>query len=219
MLNKFHDWFANQSIPIQWIIDILILLFIFWPVSIPIDIVIKWSYQFRLLLVAHHVLVIVIMVYWLHRLLNKKKNNMIKYVAGFMFNNDKSRVALILKNKPDWQKGYLNGIGGKIEPNENSLEAIHREFKEETGFTTEKELWKHYATVSDINKTYSVDFYYYVTNNDNLNKLISTTDERIFIANVDEIDLDYFEVIPNLKWLIRICLDENFRFGEITLNT
>ncbi len=35
------------------------------------------------------------------------------YVAGLMFSQDKTCVALIVKNKPDWQKGLLNGIGGQ----------------------------------------------------------------------------------------------------------
>jgi hypothetical protein len=34
-------------------------------------------------------------------------------VAGFLFRNNDTEVALIRKNKPDWQKGKLNGIGGK----------------------------------------------------------------------------------------------------------
>ncbi len=38
-----------------------------------------------------------------------------RYVAGLMFSKDEKYVALVIKNKPDWQKGLLNGIGGKIE--------------------------------------------------------------------------------------------------------
>lgn len=34
---------------------------------------------------------------------------MIKYVCGFMFNEDYSEVLLINKNKPEWQKGKKNG--------------------------------------------------------------------------------------------------------------
>ena len=39
----------------------------------------------------------------------------IKYVVGFAFNKEKTKVLLIKKTKPDWQAGQLNGIGGKIE--------------------------------------------------------------------------------------------------------
>jgi len=39
-----------------------------------------------------------------------------KYTCGFIFhhtNND--NILLIRKERPKWQSGYLNGIGGKIE--------------------------------------------------------------------------------------------------------
>ena len=38
---------------------------------------------------------------------------MTKYVVGFMFSPDKQFVALIRKNRPEWQAGKLNGIAGK----------------------------------------------------------------------------------------------------------
>src|SRR4051812_33742321 len=56
-----------------------------------------------------------------------------EYVCGFMFNSDaltskKGAVALILKVKPDWQKGKHNGIGGHIEwSDHNPLAAMVRE--------------------------------------------------------------------------------------------
>ena len=48
---------------------------------------------------------------------------MMKYVAGFLFSNDYKYVALIKKEKPAWQKGKLNAIGGKIELGESELNA------------------------------------------------------------------------------------------------
>ena len=53
-----------------------------------------------------------------------------EYVVGFMFSEE------ILKNKPDWQAGRLNGVGGKVEPNEYPDQAMVREFEEETGVRT-----------------------------------------------------------------------------------
>lgn len=47
------------------------------------------------------------------------------YVLGFVF--FKNNVLLMLKQKPDWQKGLWNGIGGKIESNEPAIEAMRRE--------------------------------------------------------------------------------------------
>ena len=55
------------------------------------------------------------------------------YVAGFLFSPDRSRVLLIRKNRPAWQAGKLNGLGGKIEPGETPPQAMRREFREEQG--------------------------------------------------------------------------------------
>src|SRR6266853_1956139 len=37
------------------------------------------------------------------------------YVCGFMMTWDLQQFLLIRKTHPDWQKGKLNGIGGKID--------------------------------------------------------------------------------------------------------
>lgn len=44
-----------------------------------------------------------------------------------------SHVLLVLKNKPGWQKGRYNLVGGKIEKGETPIEAAIRELKEESG--------------------------------------------------------------------------------------
>lgn len=53
------------------------------------------------------------------------------YVAGFLFESDLQRVLLRLKSRPAWQRGKLNGIGGKIEPGETPWLAMQREGREE----------------------------------------------------------------------------------------
>jgi 8-oxo-dGTP pyrophosphatase MutT (NUDIX family) len=48
--------------------------------------------------------------------------------------NSKDNVLLVLKDKPEWQKGKLNLPGGKVEDDESPLKAAVRELKEETGY-------------------------------------------------------------------------------------
>jgi 8-oxo-dGTP diphosphatase len=55
-----------------------------------------------------------------------------RYVLGFVFDFGYHNVLLILKAKPDWQFGKLNGLGGKIEQGETPAQAMAREFREET---------------------------------------------------------------------------------------
>ena len=56
-----------------------------------------------------------------------------RYVLGLVFNDTATRILLIEKLRPDWQKDRWNGIGGKIEEGETPSEAMLRESREETG--------------------------------------------------------------------------------------
>lgn len=69
-----------------------------------------------------------------------------EWVVGFLYDMKGDRVVLIRKNRPEWQKGRLNGVGGKLEPTDASLEsAMVREFFEETGQTIIS--WQHFANL------------------------------------------------------------------------
>lgn len=68
------------------------------------------------------------------------------YVLGFMFNTN-MEVCLIQKRKPAWQAGKWNGVGGKIKNNEFALDAMIREFKEETGVQTENKDWRYFGAM------------------------------------------------------------------------
>lgn len=65
------------------------------------------------------------------------------YVCGFAlgepvleFDVLATPVLLLKKASPEWQAGYLNGVGGKIELGEGARSAMAREFQEETGLAT-----------------------------------------------------------------------------------
>lgn len=82
-------------------------------------------------------------------------------VLGFFFNQERSRVLLILKNRPDHLKGMYNGVGGKCEHREKYIDAIVREFKEETNLYISHERWKNFCSmnvsVKDNKATYYVE--------------------------------------------------------------
>lgn len=65
-----------------------------------------------------------------------------RYVLGFAFTEDDRLVAMIKKDRPAWQRGLLNGIGGKIERFEAPSAAMSREFLEETGVLFEPSKWR-----------------------------------------------------------------------------
>ncbi len=58
-----------------------------------------------------------------------------EHVVVFAPTADKTepKLPMVLKDRPDYLKGVLNLPGGKIEPDEDPLQAAVRELKEETG--------------------------------------------------------------------------------------
>lgn len=71
-----------------------------------------------------------------------------RYVLGFVFTPNLTRVLLLLKNRPEWQRGRWNGVGGHVEARESFDDAMDREGKEEIGFTL---VWQRFAVLEGIN--------------------------------------------------------------------
>lgn len=125
-----------------------------------------------------------------------------EYVAGFLFSGDRGRVALVEKIKPDWQRGRLNGIGGKIEPEDASpLAAMIRELEEETGLRVHE--WdmfcelRHRGNLTHFFRSFAEGSIEHVT---------GMEAERIGAYPVPEVVES--NVMPNLRWLIPLALDD-----------
>lgn len=133
-----------------------------------------------------------------------------KYVVGFAttYMNDEFRILLIRKNRPEWQKGRLNGVGGKIESIETPLEAMIREFSEET--STRLMVWQERLILSGLD--FRVHFFVSFITNDVMFSIRPRTDENLEIVTLSSIndkrsDSRQYDVIDNLNWIIPICLD------------
>ena len=148
-----------------------------------------------------------------------------RYVAGFLFDSNAEKIALIEKQRPEWQRWQLNGIGGKIErkteghtcyditcdmggfdpcncPYESPWEAMRREFSEETGVWVEE--WKEFCELDGPD--YQVHFFYGYDNK--VFDVDSLTDEKVSIYETLHV-LDAritHPLIPNLRWLIPMAL-------------
>ncbi|MCG8687380.1 MAG: NUDIX hydrolase [Desulfobacterales bacterium] len=70
-----------------------------------------------------------------------------KFVVGFAYTND-GRVLLMEKRRPKWQRGFLNGIGGKMEADETPRAAMTRESMEEAGLDLE---WAYRGILRGLN--------------------------------------------------------------------
>lgn len=69
-----------------------------------------------------------------------------RYVLGFFLTPD--GVILIEKSKPEWQRGKWNGLGGSIEAGESAVNAMVREFGEESAIITRPTEWKELFVLS-----------------------------------------------------------------------
>lgn len=117
------------------------------------------------------------------------------YVLGFLFSEDSDYVVLIHKNRPDWQKGKLNGVGGKIEPGESMYAAMRREFLEETGVDIPD--WQLCGELTEFPKW---DCYVFTARSSLIAQVTSKTDELVGLYR--PWDIDKLDVIPNLRFLV-----------------
>lgn len=101
-----------------------------------------------------------------------------------IFNKDKSEVLFCKRTKEPF-KGQYNFVGGKIEQDENSMNAAYRELEEETGISAE-----------DIKLYRMMDITYY-----HLNFVL-----ELYVGTLQE-DIELIEEVNPLEWL---SIDENF---------
>ena len=95
---------------------------------------------------------------------------------------------MIQKNRPDWQAGYFNGIGGKFEDGEDWKDCTIREVFEETDIKlTEDELiyiGKYSSSKYDVFiSTTSIDSNRFI-------KFKQKTDEKLYVLDVESM-MDY----------------------------
>jgi 8-oxo-dGTP pyrophosphatase MutT (NUDIX family) len=120
------------------------------------------------------------------------------YVLGFVFKGDS---VLLQEAKAPWMKKRWNGIGGHIEDNETSLEAMKREAIEEVGQPfTKYDLW--------IPKIYmicpggTVFIYSMKIKTFSIINFAAEREQNLRVCRVQ--DLPYYRM-RNLDWIIPLC--------------
>lgn len=140
---------------------------------------------------------------------------MIEYCLGFAFDEGLQEVTLIEKQRPIWQAGKLNGVGGKLELRENPYFAMEREFQEETGVLHKD--WKKFGYL--YGRDWGIYLFTTILTEAEIYALESVTDEKLFVISISNL----LDTIPNLTWLVpmaKYCLqkEEFFQINEISLH-
>lgn len=130
-----------------------------------------------------------------------------RYVLGFAFDAQRQNVVLIQKNGnsvPE-HRGRLNGVGGKIDPDESPLTAMAREFMEETGIDLPLHMWVREGVF------YADDWEVLVfsTVTDEARKAKTVEDEKIF--HVPTYDLHRYDTCPHVPLLVSLCLNQRLK--------
>ncbi len=126
-----------------------------------------------------------------------------RYTVAFVFDEGLEHVLLVHKKKPDWQKGFLNGIGGKHEPGETSAECIHRETIEESRLDIPESAWIGVGTIRRGPAEVDV-------------MTARHRGDRAEAVMADYEEVEWFPVsalppnmIDNLAWLIPLCIERH----------
>jgi 8-oxo-dGTP diphosphatase len=128
------------------------------------------------------------------------------YSCGFLFSPDRARVLFIRKNRPTWQAGRLNGVGGKLEAGETPLDAMRREFWEEAGVRIDR--WDECVVLTGVPTPADPrgwEGHFFRAFGD-VDACHAKTDEVLEIHPASPVPST---VIPNLRWMIPLMLDED----------
>jgi 8-oxo-dGTP diphosphatase len=121
-----------------------------------------------------------------------------RYVVGFLFSPNGKRLVLIMKRRPAWQKDLLNGPGGHIEDGETPEEAMEREFREEAKLSINS--WEKVVILRGSN----FEVHFFRAFDRMWHAVGNGTDEEVRVVGSARLPDN---VIPNLKWIVPMCLD------------
>jgi 8-oxo-dGTP diphosphatase len=125
----------------------------------------------------------------------------VDYVAGFLFSGDREWVVLVEKIRPDWQRGRLNGVGGKIEASDASpVAAMVREFEEEAGLRVHG--WEKFC---EIQRLGDLTHFFRSFAEGPVGHVSGIEEEKVSAYPVSEVAR--LNTMPNLRWLIPMALD------------
>ena len=131
----------------------------------------------------------------------------IRYCCGALYDTTLNLVVLIRKETPEFQKGYFNLVGGKLEAGETPLDAMVREFREEANLTITD--WKQFCVFSGSD--FEITYFYSTIDAEKFVDIKSLTQEQVVIWSISK-GQHTLPLMANLDWAIPMSL--NFARGK-----
>jgi hypothetical protein len=126
-----------------------------------------------------------------------------RYVVGFQFSKEGSRVALIKKNRPACQVGLWNGIGGRVEEGHDPSETMVNKFAKKTGVAQMEIVWQSFMTL--VTKTNDL-VHYFSSFTDQVELVSTVTDELVSIHHVSVLPAMVDRLVSDVPWQIAMSL-------------
>lgn len=122
-------------------------------------------------------------------------------------------VLLQRRHKPDWQRGRLNGVGGRCVGGESPIEAAKREFEAATGIEF-GDGWRDFADMSVVSDGAVGNVFFFVKAIDSPAQVKPTASPApVFWFTLK--DLDKVECVPDLRWLLPLALDDRGLYASV----
>ncbi|WP_265595972.1 hypothetical protein [Verrucomicrobium sp. BvORR106] len=106
-----------------------------------------------------------------------------------------------MKQRPSWQAGFLNGIGGEVKDAESPEDAMKRTFSETTGAGTWWQKWERFAILHNEGRVISC----FRMNREKLPMIHHRGDETVSWWKVRSVIEGKFPTLPDLAWLIPLA--------------
>jgi 8-oxo-dGTP diphosphatase len=135
-----------------------------------------------------------------------------EYVLGFFFSEDRNRVVLLRKNRPEFLAGKWNGVGGKLEEDEAPVDAIRREFLEEAGVDVSG--WEFFLSF-EVNDNGQMSLIHVFFAFGDVTRTYTRTDEPVNHFAVG--DLSNIRTMSTIQWLIPMMLDTRICDGLLNV--
>ena len=125
-----------------------------------------------------------------------------KFTLGFIFDSASRHVLLVHKERPEWQKGKVNGVGGKYESGEGAEACIQRETQEETTLEIPESNWVYVGVIHQEKGDVDVLAARYRGSMEDAKR---NDDEEIGWFPIDALPEN---VMTNVSWLVPLSLEK-----------